>query len=187
MVSKASDDLPEPDRPVKTTSLSRGISRSMFLRLCSRAPRMLIARMPEPVCWRLALITSSISAFPGARQTRRIRARIAGSLRSDAGGDVRNIGRTRADFQCYVQAINGLLRNQVRWQQQAVAMQGCKQKDRREAGLLRFGRSIQAAIGISRRRDRQSARSILNTVAIAARPYPRDIADTTKNTVPKML
>src|SRR3954451_23558156 len=39
MVSKASEDLPEPDTPVKTTSTSRGISRSTFLRLCSRAPR----------------------------------------------------------------------------------------------------------------------------------------------------
>ena len=39
MVSKASDDLPEPDRPVKTISLSRGSSMAMFLRLCSRAPR----------------------------------------------------------------------------------------------------------------------------------------------------
>src|SRR6185436_19254604 len=38
MVSKARDDLPEPDRPVMTTSLSRGISTSTFLRLCSRAP-----------------------------------------------------------------------------------------------------------------------------------------------------
>src|SRR5258705_8243123 len=67
MVSKASDDLPEPDSPVKTTSLSRGISRSMFLRLCSRAPRIVIARVLDPaVCWRFALITSSISAFPGA-------------------------------------------------------------------------------------------------------------------------
>src|SRR6266404_2291676 len=67
MVSKASDDFPEPDSPVKTTSLSRGISRSMFLRLCSRAPRIVIARVFDPaVCWRFALITSSISAFPGA-------------------------------------------------------------------------------------------------------------------------
>src|SRR5436190_7908692 len=67
MVSKASDDLPEPDSPVKTTSLSRGISRSMFLRLCSRAPRVVVARVFDPaVCWRFALITSSISAFPGA-------------------------------------------------------------------------------------------------------------------------
>src|SRR4029078_13669603 len=40
MVSKASELLPEPDRPVSTTSFSRGRSREMFLRLCSRAPRM---------------------------------------------------------------------------------------------------------------------------------------------------
>jgi hypothetical protein len=44
MVSKASDDLPEPDRPVNTTSRSRGISTSMPLRLCSRAPRIAITR-----------------------------------------------------------------------------------------------------------------------------------------------
>src|SRR5260370_24402585 len=44
MVSKAREDLPEPDRPVKTTSLSRGITRSIFLRLCSRAPRTTMAR-----------------------------------------------------------------------------------------------------------------------------------------------
>src|SRR5690606_7580215 len=39
MVSKASEDFPEPDKPVMTTSLSRGSATSMFLRLCSRAPR----------------------------------------------------------------------------------------------------------------------------------------------------
>src|SRR5882672_1855780 len=39
MVSKASDDLPDPDSPVKTMSLSRGSSMLTFLRLCSRAPR----------------------------------------------------------------------------------------------------------------------------------------------------
>src|SRR5215467_3323778 len=38
MVSKARLDLPEPDRPVITMSLSRGISSEMFLRLCTRAP-----------------------------------------------------------------------------------------------------------------------------------------------------
>ena len=32
----------DPDNPVRTTSLSRGMSMSMFLRLCSRAPRTLI-------------------------------------------------------------------------------------------------------------------------------------------------
>src|SRR5512139_2475212 len=40
MVSKAREDLPEPESPVTTTSTSRGMSRSMDLRLCSRAPRM---------------------------------------------------------------------------------------------------------------------------------------------------
>src|SRR5580700_842722 len=38
MVSKARLDLPDPDSPVMTTSLSRGISTEMFLRLCTRAP-----------------------------------------------------------------------------------------------------------------------------------------------------
>src|SRR5215472_12565948 len=42
MVSNASEDLPEPDSPVITTRLSRGRSTSMFLRLCSRAPRIRI-------------------------------------------------------------------------------------------------------------------------------------------------
>src|SRR5271156_1594432 len=39
MVSNASEDFPEPDRPVITTRLSRGMMTSTFLRLCSRAPR----------------------------------------------------------------------------------------------------------------------------------------------------
>src|SRR6266446_6049268 len=42
MVSKASEDLPEPDSTVKTTSLSLGMERETFLRLCSRAPRIVI-------------------------------------------------------------------------------------------------------------------------------------------------
>src|SRR5450631_2536212 len=39
MVSKARDDLPDPERPVKTISRSRGRSRETSRRLCSRAPR----------------------------------------------------------------------------------------------------------------------------------------------------
>src|SRR3546814_12542007 len=42
MVSKASDDLPEPDSPVITTSLLRGRVTSIFFRLCSRAARIAI-------------------------------------------------------------------------------------------------------------------------------------------------
>src|SRR2546428_721902 len=40
IVSKANDDFPEPETPVMTTNLFRGTTTSMFLRLCSRAPRM---------------------------------------------------------------------------------------------------------------------------------------------------
>src|SRR5581483_5939821 len=42
IVSKASDDLPEPLSPVMTVSRLRGISTLMFLRLCWRAPRTVI-------------------------------------------------------------------------------------------------------------------------------------------------
>ena len=34
------DDLPDPLKPVMTTNLWRGIERSMFFRLCTRAPRI---------------------------------------------------------------------------------------------------------------------------------------------------
>src|SRR5436190_6165442 len=48
MVSKASEDLPDPDRPVKTMSESRGRSSETFFRLCSRAPRTM-RRSATPV------------------------------------------------------------------------------------------------------------------------------------------
>ena len=41
-VSNARLDFPEPDSPVMTTSLSRGIATVTSLRLCSRAPRITI-------------------------------------------------------------------------------------------------------------------------------------------------
>src|SRR5260370_13556579 len=40
MVSNAREDLPEPERPVMTVRLFRGISTLMFFRLCCRAPRI---------------------------------------------------------------------------------------------------------------------------------------------------
>jgi hypothetical protein len=39
MVSKASDDLPDPDTPVTTVKLLCGISKSTFFKLWTRAPR----------------------------------------------------------------------------------------------------------------------------------------------------
>src|SRR5436190_1406409 len=42
MVSKASEDLPDPDSPVMTTSALRGIATETSRRLCSRAPETTI-------------------------------------------------------------------------------------------------------------------------------------------------
>src|SRR5215813_13666663 len=42
MVSNARLDFPEPERPVTTVSRLRGISRVKSLRLCWRAPRIVI-------------------------------------------------------------------------------------------------------------------------------------------------
>src|SRR5882762_385067 len=50
MVSKASEDFPEPLSPVMTVKLFRGISTEMFFKLCWRAPRtvmLLIAMGPD--------------------------------------------------------------------------------------------------------------------------------------------
>src|SRR6185437_13170285 len=123
MVSKASDDLPEPDRPVNTASLSRGISTSMFLRLCSRAPRIVIARDDEPAgCWRLALITSSMRVIPDVQAKRLSKcpnvcsARISEGPNADASDYRRNIGRTSGDFQYRLRIVNGLF---VGWRQVA--------------------------------------------------------------------
>src|SRR3989344_5851695 len=43
MVSKASEDLPEPETPVTTVMAPWGISKSMFFRLWTRAPRTRMA------------------------------------------------------------------------------------------------------------------------------------------------
>ena len=45
-VAKASEDLPEPESPVSTTSLFLGRFSVTFLRLCSRAPRIVTWRFP---------------------------------------------------------------------------------------------------------------------------------------------
>src|SRR4051795_5185708 len=53
MVSNASDDLPDPDRPVMTTRASRGRDSEMSRRLCSRAPettmQFLVGGIRRPV------------------------------------------------------------------------------------------------------------------------------------------
>src|SRR6058998_953309 len=49
MVSNAREDLPDPDRPVKTMSRLRGSTRSMCLRLCSAAPLMTMESTDMPL------------------------------------------------------------------------------------------------------------------------------------------
>src|SRR5215467_8479123 len=56
MVSKASDDFPDPLRPVMTVKAFLGISTEMFFRLCWRAPRTVILLMAmdlevDPEIW----------------------------------------------------------------------------------------------------------------------------------------
>src|SRR3954452_16262163 len=77
MVSKASEDLPEPESPVTTTSRSRGRSSEMFLRLCSRAPRI-------EMC--LEVIALAMSAWLGG--CARLRAE---GLRGQAGAVLRRL------------------------------------------------------------------------------------------------
>src|SRR6185295_6069380 len=50
MVSKAREDLPDPDRPVITTSRWRGMSTSMFLRLWTLTPRTAIQSCDMALC-----------------------------------------------------------------------------------------------------------------------------------------
>src|SRR5262245_14040385 len=103
MVSKASDDLPEPDSPVNTTSLSRGISTSMFLRLCSRAPRMAITRASG----RLRLFLSNrsfIGLFWIVQILGKANSGLANLGEPPARGSrqwvsLRNVVRTRPDYQ----------------------------------------------------------------------------------------
>ena len=69
-VSKASDDLPDPETPVMTVRLSWGISRDRFLRLFWRAPSMrspghLSFRFPPNYPWYwsgMALATAGVPA-----------------------------------------------------------------------------------------------------------------------------
>src|SRR5688572_8267409 len=77
MVSKASDDFPDPDKPVMTVSLSRGMVTSMFLRLCARAPRTM----------RASSAITRVRSPPGARQTSgRIGESSGGALAATGGG-----------------------------------------------------------------------------------------------------
>src|ERR1700690_1403701 len=67
MVSNASDDLPLPLKPVKTTSLSRGIESERFLRLCSRAPPIFMNSLLTVVKFQIERICNSTSKQRGCK------------------------------------------------------------------------------------------------------------------------
>src|SRR5450756_2788410 len=68
IVSKASEDFPEPDRPVKTISWSRGRSRSTLRKLCSVSYTHLRAHETrhDLVCRLLLEKKKSRADFPSA-------------------------------------------------------------------------------------------------------------------------
>src|SRR5882762_4001524 len=85
MVSKARDDLPDPDRPVKTMRRLRGSTRSICLRLCSAAPLMTMESTDMPLLGAFPaefarVVTDDLRA-PVARCQRRERGRFARAAR----------------------------------------------------------------------------------------------------------
>src|SRR5690606_35177285 len=85
IVSKASDDFPEPDSPVNTIIESRGSSRETFFKLCSRAPR---------ITRRSAIV---LRAWPRDRPGRRCASSfLVEGVRSDHGGAYRETSCTAA-------------------------------------------------------------------------------------------
>src|SRR3982750_2124081 len=66
MVSNARLLFPDPDRPVMTVSDSRGISTSIPLRLCSRAPRTEMWVSIRRISFRLCS-EATRGGFPGQR------------------------------------------------------------------------------------------------------------------------
>src|SRR5436305_444431 len=80
MVSKASDDLPEPLSPVITVNVLRGISTEMFFKLCWRAPRTVILLIAmDLITWFGKLWTTPVKQ--GETSTGRLR-RVSAQLYS---------------------------------------------------------------------------------------------------------
>src|SRR4029450_14086270 len=78
MVSKASDDLPDPLTPVTMMSFPTGSVRSMFFRLCVRAPRTRRSvgsptAVVATVCFPAGDVNHHRSAAPYARQPAQLR------------------------------------------------------------------------------------------------------------------
>src|SRR5919205_295583 len=89
MVSKASEDLPEPETPVTTVSFSTGMVKETFFRLLTRAPRTMMASSlifktwpPPTVNSREIGRTANDTLFPGTGEMGRSRASEASARRA---------------------------------------------------------------------------------------------------------
>src|SRR5258707_3546019 len=65
MVSKAREDLPEPESPVTTVRVLRGMLTSTLRRLCWRAPRTVMCVMPMRCVWRCSAKSLEYGIFRG--------------------------------------------------------------------------------------------------------------------------
>src|ERR1017187_57139 len=87
IVSKARLDLPEPERPVTTMSLSRGISTDMFLRLWTRAPCTAMVVRVSDLAGVLATL-EFIRRFPHVDECQFLHYNVAHLREQDGRGDL---------------------------------------------------------------------------------------------------
>src|SRR5690348_14318070 len=88
MVSNAREDFPLPLIPVMTTSLSRGMRRSMDLRLCSLAPMTSIQPSVAPFsvyCF-FAFATGGLRCLPKAERRQKRGTKLGESCGLGEGG-----------------------------------------------------------------------------------------------------
>src|SRR5690349_16483581 len=129
MVSNASVDLPDPDRPVMTTSASRGSTTVTSLRLCSRAPETTIWPGGEGVISPTPSLGMRTDVRPGVSDEF---VRRAGA---DAGVDLVRQGRAVLELEVLAQIAVGLVARG--------AVQGHVERDQARAlGVVAGGRRL---------------------------------------------
>src|SRR4030095_5778354 len=100
MVSKAREDLPDPESPVITVRLLRGISRLIFFRLCWRAPRTtslvrpILRRLPpqEPACYQAGLPALRRAPAPSSDTEARITFNLSSAGQSGSRNGLQSLG-----------------------------------------------------------------------------------------------
>src|SRR5215467_10594360 len=97
MVSKARDDLPEPETPVTTVSALWGISKSMFLRLWTRAPRTTIDSLEESIKSVISSQQLVISKTKIKGKTNNKNQKLTGNQKGNANSKIKMDSNTSSD------------------------------------------------------------------------------------------